>query len=75
MRTINCFLIAGVLFLVLALFSFVHSAYDPDHGDSLRGILLLGTPYFPAMMGLVLIVGGYAAGLVGRPNSNGRRMA
>ena len=73
MRTMNGFLMAGMLFLILALFTFVRSIFEPDHGNSFRGLLLFGTPLFPAMMGLVLIVAGYAAGLVGRSNWNGPR--
>ena len=66
MRTMNAFLLGGVLLLAFGLFSFLYTTIDPDGGDSVRGILLFGTPLFPAMMGLVLIVTGYAAGLLGR---------
>jgi hypothetical protein len=70
----NGFLMAGILFLALAICTFLRAAFDPDHSDSFRGLLLLGSPYFPAMTGLVLIVSGYAAGIVGRSTSNEPRI-
>jgi hypothetical protein len=62
----NAFLIAGILLMTFGLFSLVYSAIDPDGGDSVRAIFIFGTPLFPAMMGLVLIVAGYAVGLLSR---------
>jgi hypothetical protein len=66
MRMTNTFLLGGVLLLAFALFSFVYAAIDPDGGDSVRGLVFFTTPLFPAMMGLVLIVAGYAVGLLNR---------
>jgi len=66
MRGLNVLLIAGLLLLGLGLFGFAYAAIDPEGGDSIRGIIIFVTPLFPAMMGLVLIVAGYAAGFLSR---------
>jgi hypothetical protein len=66
MRTMNAFLLGGILLLALSLLSFLYAAIHPDGGDSVRALPVFGTPFFPAMMGLVLIVAGYAAGLLSR---------
>ena len=66
MRTTNSFLVGGLLLMAFALLSFLYAVLDPERGDSVRGILFFGTPLFPAMMGLVLIVAGYATGLLNR---------
>ena len=75
MRTMNSFLLGGVLLLAFALFSFVYAIIDPEHGDSVRGILFFGTPLFPAMMGLVLIAAGYSGSLFSRTSWNSPQMA
>ena len=49
-------------------FNFLFSVIDPDHGNSLRGVVFFGTPLFPAMMGLVLLVAGYTTALLSRAN-------
>lgn len=66
MRATNALLIGGALLLALGLFGLLYTVIDPDGRDSVGGIFLFGTPLFPAMMGLVLIVGGYAVGLLNR---------
>ena len=66
MRTMNALLLSGVLLLAAGLFRFIYAAIDLDGGESVGAILLSGTPLFPAMMGLVLIVAGFAAGLFSR---------
>jgi hypothetical protein len=66
MRTMNALLLSGVLLLAFGLFRFIYAAIDLDGGESVGAILLSGTPLFPAMMGLVLIVAGFAAGLLNR---------
>ena len=63
MRATDAFLLGGVLLVAFGLVGFLYRAINPDGGDSVRGIILFGTPLFPAMMGLVLIVAGYATGL------------
>ena len=74
MRT-NGFLLGGVLLVALAFFSFLYAAIDPDRGNSIRGIVFFGAPIFPAMMGLVLIVAGYATSLLNRTAWNSHQLA
>jgi len=66
MRAMNALLLCGILLLVFAAVGLIYSIIDPDRGDSVRGIFLVGTPLFPAMMGLVLIAAGYTVGLLSR---------
>jgi hypothetical protein len=66
MRMMNVLLWSGVLLLAFGLFRSIYAAIDPDGGESVGAIFLFGTPLFPAMMGLVLIVAGFAAGLLSR---------
>jgi hypothetical protein len=66
MRAANALHLCGILLVAVSLCSFLFAVIDSDGGDSVRGILLFGTPLFPGMMGLVLIVAGYAAGLISR---------
>jgi len=67
MRTMP-FWVGGFLLIAFALFNFLFSVIDPDHGNSLRGVVFFGTPLFPAMMGLVLLVAGYTTTLFNRAN-------
>jgi hypothetical protein len=66
MRMMNVLLWSGVLLLAFGLFRVIYAAIDPDGGEAVGAIFLFGTPLFPAMMGLVLIVAGFAAGLLSR---------
>jgi hypothetical protein len=66
MRATNALHLCGILLVAVSLCSFLFAVIDCDDSDSVRGILLFGTPLFPAMMGLVLIVAGYTAGLISR---------
>jgi hypothetical protein len=73
MRT-NGFLLGGILLVAFAFFSFLYAAIDPDRGNSIHGIVFFSAPIFPAMMGLVLIVAGYATGLMNRISWNSHQM-
>ena len=65
MRTMP-FWVGGLLLIAFAIFNSVYAILDPDHGNSVRGVAFFGTPLFPAMMGLVLIVAGYTTALLNR---------
>jgi Na+/proline symporter len=67
MRT-TPFWIGGLLLIAFAILNFLFSIIDPEHGNGLRGVVLFGTPLFPAMMGLVLIVAGFTTALLSRVN-------
>lgn len=67
MRTMPLW-IGGLLLIAFALFNFLLSIIDPDRGNGLRGVVFFGTPLFPGMMGLVLIVAGFTTALFSRVN-------
>jgi hypothetical protein len=60
--------VGGLLLIAFAIFNFLYAILDPDHGNSVRGVAFFGTPLFPAMMGLVLIVAGFTTTLLNRAN-------
>ena len=62
------FWVGGLLLIAFAILNFLFTIVDPDHGNSLRGVVFFGTPLFPAMMGLVLIVAGFTTALLSRTN-------
>jgi hypothetical protein len=65
MRTQNSFLLGGALLVAFALACFLYVTVAPDN-DAPRGILFFGTTLFPTLMGLALLVTGFASGLFGR---------
>ena len=67
MRTMP-FWVGGLLLIAFAVFNLLFSIVDPDHGNAVRGVVFFGTPLFPAMMGLVLIVAGFTTALFSRAN-------
>jgi hypothetical protein len=75
MRMTQALLFSGILLLVFSLCSFLYAVIDPDRGHSIHGLILFGTPMFPAMMGLVLIVAGYATAFLNRMSWNSHQLA
>ena len=75
MRTLNSYLLGGALLVAFALASFLYVTFAPDREDTAKGILLFGTTLFPTLMGLALLVVGFASGLFGRTSGDRHEIA
>ena len=75
MRTTHSFLLGGALLVAFAVASFLYVAFVPDRGDTPRGVLFFGSTLYPTLMGLVLLVAGFTAGLSSRTAWNPPRAA